>query len=97
MGIGNADVVSVYDGDTINSLPLMGIGDPERVVRAGQNGRLITPHGDWELDRVLDQLGQFLGLITPHGDWERSSGLHSVRHESTHYPSWGLGTGLDPQ
>ena len=62
--------------------------------RFGADGR-ASP--DTTSPRPLD--GRGLGLITPHGDRERGAGPTSSLRYSSHYPSWGSGTGvgkLDP-
>ena len=72
----------------------MGIGN-EFLERAyGLRLPLITPHGDWEPRIRAFQDPYLILLITPHGDWEHELPLFSKPDESSHYPSWGLGTGL---
>ena len=75
------------------SLPLMGIWNPDRP-RGGPAAELvlITPHGDLERRAQRDR-AQRRHLITPHGDLEPCARPSPPPVISTHYPSWGFGTG----
>ena len=70
MGIGNTSSSSSADVPRITSLPLMGIGNLERLDSPAWRNVLITPHGDWEHRNVAVAHGG-PALITPHGDWEQ--------------------------
>ena len=49
----------------------MGIGNVTAAIAAAVAGlRLITPHGDWKLDRWRVGSDESGALITPHGDWK---------------------------
>ena len=58
----------------VNSLPLMGIGNPVQRVRLHRSRlpELITPHGDWKLfaEPGVGHADRPTRLITPHGDWK---------------------------
>ena len=80
------------------SLPLMGIGNPQRrCCPSLPRRRLITPHGDRKRKRHLRGAPTRDRAHYPSwGSETRSWACRGRRSAGTHYPSWGSETGVSP-
>ena len=76
----------------LDSLPLMGIGNPAGKEEDEQHEHLITPHGDRELSGVTTPDGKTPSHYPSWGSGTGASDGSGPRAAEAHYPSWGSGT-----